>query len=128
MSERDTRLLLEDIITSINYTQQFIENHDLQSFQADRKTLDATIRNLEIIGEAAKLLPDNFKQQFPNIAWRQIIGLRNVVIHKYFRVDTEILWHIVTTDLPGFKMQMETALTQLTEHINDHQLGEQNEP
>lgn len=115
MYERGTRLLLEDILASITYVQQFIEGHDLLTFQSDRKTFDATIRNLEIIGEAAKLLPENFKQQFSNISWRQIIGLRNVVIHKYFRVDAKILWQIITNDLPGFKAQMEAALAEIKE-------------
>jgi uncharacterized protein with HEPN domain len=119
MSNRAVDVLLDDILTSINYIAQFIADCDIQSFRDDRKTLDATIRNLEVIGEAAKLLPDEFKQQHPHIAWKQLIGLRNVVIHAYFRVDAEILWQIVTQDLPRLKPNIESMLNQFDETGTD---------
>jgi len=119
MSNRPVDVLLEDTITSVNYIEQFIEGYDFQSFKADRKTLDATIRNLEVIGETAKLLPEDFKQQYPNIAWKQIIGLRNVAIHGYFRVDVTILWQIVTQDLPSLKLQIQAAMVQINNMLED---------
>ena len=73
----------------------------------DEKTIDSVIRNLEIIGEAARSIPDDFKVQHPDIPWDEMIGMRNKVIHEYFGVDHEIVWKTVTDDLPTLKKMLE---------------------
>ena len=84
-----------------------------ERFFADSMVQDAVIRNLEIIGEAARNLSPNFiKRQNPEIPWRSIIALRNVLIHEYFRVDLELVWRIVRRRLPTLKRHIETSLTK----------------
>jgi len=70
------------------------------------RTQDAVVRNFEIIGEATKNLPDDFKTLYPSVAWKQVAGLRDVIAHGYFRVDFEVLWEIITDTLPDFKIQI----------------------
>lgn len=94
MSKRQPKLLLEDILESaekiINYTQTLTYN----DFITDSKTIDAVVRNFEIIGEAANRLPDEFRDSHSEIDWHKIRGLRNRVVHNYFGIDYSIIWSI----------------------------------
>src|SRR5262245_53296086 len=94
MSKRNPGLLVNDIINSISKIQEYTLDMSFESFCADSKTIDAVIRNFEIIGEAAGRLPDDFKDQHSNIDWHKIRGFRNRIIHHYFGIDYEIVWHI----------------------------------
>lgn len=76
--------------------QEWIAKH----FSATKKTIDAVARNLEVIGEAVRQLPDGFKNTHPDIPWSQIGGMRNRIVHEYFRLDMKIIWQIVHEDLP----------------------------
>lgn len=80
-----------------------MHREDRESFLNDEKTVDAVVRNLEIIGEAANRLPDDFKIQHTDIEWRRIIGLRNRIVHRYFGIDLDIIWEILKNELPAFK-------------------------
>ena len=100
MSERDVLLLIGDILEAGNKIFQYTAGLSYDQFIADDKTVDATIRNFEIIGEAAKRIPDDFKLIHPEIEWRRIVGLRNRVIHEYFGIDYEVLWDIREHFLP----------------------------
>ena len=84
-----------------------------ESFPADEKTLDAVVRNFEIIGEARARLPDTFKETHPTIEWRQIVGLRNRIVHEYFGVDPEIVWTIIRKDPPTFKSTIRSVRESL---------------
>lgn len=95
MSKRDIKLLLEDIAEAVNKITVYTRGMSYNDFIADDKTIDAVVRNFEIIGEAANRISEDYKIQHPEIEWRQIIGLRNRVIHEYFGIDYEILWHII---------------------------------
>jgi len=101
MSKREPVLLIEDIIDSagkiIEYTQAF----SFDEFTKDGKTIDAVIRNFEIIGEAANRLPEDFKEKHPNIDWPRIRGFRNRIVHDYFGIDYGIVWEIKETFLPS---------------------------
>jgi uncharacterized protein with HEPN domain len=79
---------------------------DEASFLADEKTIDAVVRNLEIIGEAAKQLPTEFKAQHPAIAWPQIAGLRNRIVHDYAGIDLKLVWNILKTAIPKLALQL----------------------
>lgn len=100
MSKRANALYLQDIKNALNKIKRYMAKLDFLDFTEDQKTIDAVIRNLEIIGEAASHLPIAFKNEHSNIPWGKMIGLRNKVIHEYFGVDLEILWETIVDDLP----------------------------
>lgn len=87
----------------------YTEGMAREAFLMDRKTVDAVVRNLEIVGEAASRLSDVARNRQSGIEWPQVIGLRNRIVHEYFGIDLEIVWEVVTRDLPG----LERALTSL---------------
>ena len=99
-SERDPVLYISDIILSMERVQEYITDLDFQKFKWDYKTVDAVIRNFEIIGEATKNLPSELKEKYPNIPWEEMYRLRNRISHEYFGVDYEIIWDIATKHLP----------------------------
>lgn len=107
---RDYRLYLEDIQISVQKIEKFMKGVTLQKFPKDALVMDAVIRNLEVIGEASKNIPDRIKKKYPDIEWEKITALRNILAHEYFGVDHEILWNIVSTKLPGLKKAINAAL------------------
>ena len=100
------RSLLNDICQAINRIEQYIENLSFDAFSKDQKSIDAVVRNLEIIGEAANRLPDEFKEKYSEIEWHKVVGLRHRIVHEYFGIDLEIIWQILHKDLPGLKQQI----------------------
>ena len=94
MSKRSPQLLLEDIIGSANKILAYTEGFSYEQFLADDKTIDAVIRNFEIIGEAANRLPEEIRDQYPNIDWHRIRGFRNRIVHDYMGIDYTIVWSI----------------------------------
>ncbi len=105
---RDWRLQLDDIDEAIRRIKGYTDHLDLESFTADERTQDAVIRNLEIIGEAASGLPEDVCKRCPEIEWRKIVTLRNLLIHAYFAVNLEIVWDIVTTKLEPLSRAVDT--------------------
>jgi uncharacterized protein with HEPN domain len=110
MSKRDWKRLVEDMLESIERIQQYTRGISGQEFAKNQMVVDAVVRNLEIIGEAANHLPAEIIDRFPEIPWYNIIGLRNRVIHEYFGVDTRIIWHIVEVELSDVKAKLEKLL------------------
>jgi len=110
MSERSVELLLEDIWEAIEKIGRYTVELSKNGFLENEKTIDAVVRNLEVIGEAANRLPDQFKMDNETIAWRKIIGLRNRIVHEYFGIDSEIVWQIIQADLPELKQKLEMLL------------------
>lgn len=106
-------LYLKNILASIEKVARYINGFDEKSFQTDDKTQDAVIRQLEIIGEAARLLPDEIKDANPQVPWRSISGMRNHLIHRYFKVDIEEVWRTTQNDLSSLKMEAEKILKNL---------------
>ena len=100
MSNRTPILLIEDIIDSGNKILDYTNNLSFDDFINDSKTVDAVIRNFEIIGEAANRLPDNYKDNHPTIDWHRIRGFRNRIVHDYFGIDYTIVWEIKNLFLP----------------------------
>jgi len=99
-SERDPILYLEDIILSMQRVQEYIAGLDFQQFKWDYKTVDAVIRNFEIIGEASKNLPKLIKDKYNYVPWEEMYRLRNRISHEYFGIDCEIIWEIAIVQLP----------------------------
>jgi uncharacterized protein with HEPN domain len=111
MSRRATPLLVEDIWEAIEKIQRYVAGLDHDAFIKDDKTIDSVVRNLEIIGEAANRLPEDFRAQHTEIEWRRIIGLRNRIVHDYFNIDVEIVWEIIQKDLPNLKSKLSIIRT-----------------
>lgn len=107
---KENELYLEDILDSINAINSYTQNLTYEDFSSDRKTYSATIRELEIIGEAVGKLPDEIKNQHPEVEWRDIKGMRNLLIHEYFGVDLEIVWKVVKDDIPQLKQTVKNIL------------------
>ncbi len=80
---------------------------------------DATVFNLAVIGEAAKQIPDEIKRLMPGVVWKDVIGLRNIIIHKYFAVDAATIWTIIMQDLPPLKLQIQRVLNQIDNKPED---------
>ena len=108
MPKRDADLLIEDILAAIEKIERYVHGLSRDGFMADDKTVDATVRNLEIIGEAARQVPDDFTAAHPSVPWRRIAGLRNRIVHDYVGLDLEIIWEVIQTDLPQLKSQLAT--------------------
>jgi uncharacterized protein with HEPN domain len=96
---RDFRLYLDDILEAIHQIRTYLADQDEEAFKKDRKTQDAIIQNLEIIGEAAGKLPEKMQKDEPEIDWRKIKGLRNILIHEYFGINLPIVWDVVQNKL-----------------------------
>ena len=103
MSKRDNYLLLRDIIEAITNIDEYLQNLNEDDFYNDRKTKDAVVRNLEVIGEAANQITLEYKKLNPNIEWREAADLRNRIIHEYSGLDYVLLWEIIQINLPSFK-------------------------
>lgn len=108
MPKRDPDLLIEDMLASIRKIEDYISGLDEDTFRQDEKTVDAVVRNLEILGEAARQLPPDFVARHQDVAWRQIAGLRNRIVHDYFGLDLEIIWQVLRENLPQLKSALET--------------------
>jgi uncharacterized protein with HEPN domain len=100
---RKWKLRVEDALQSIYYIQEDTKNMTYEDFEDNRLVRQAVERNLEIIGEALNRIPDDIQNKYPKIPWREIIGVRNFVIHQYFKVSQDIEWDIITNDLEGLK-------------------------
>lgn len=107
MSKRNWHLFLEDVLESTGLIEEYIRDMNFDNFGSDRKTIDAVVRNLEIIGEATKNIPENIRNAHKDIDWKGIIGLRNRIAHEYFGIDTSIIWNIITIELPLYKKKLE---------------------
>ena len=111
MSKRDPRLLVEDISSAIRKIERYVAEMAFDNFTADDRTIDAVVRNLEIIGEAARQIPRTFKETNMDVPWGQIAGLRNRIVHDYFGLDLEMIWYIITADLPELKKSIQKILS-----------------
>ena len=92
---RDYRLYVDDILEAVRRIQNYTRDMDYRRFSSDLKTQDAVIRNLEIIGEAARHLPPEKIRKAPGIEWTKISGLRNILTHEYFGINLPIIWDVV---------------------------------
>jgi len=98
-SGRDWKLRVNDILTCIEKIQGYTAGMTFEQFRDDAKTVDAVIRNFEIIGEAAGYIPESIQERYPELAWLEMRGMRNIMIHEYFGVSLPIIWRTVVHDL-----------------------------
>ncbi len=111
-ANRDIRDYLDDMLQYAKDIQAFVGAMTDKDFYADRKTHYAVIRCLEVIGEAAKMIPDDHRKRAPQLAWKQIAGTRDRLIHDYMDVDLFLVWNIVQHEIPRMIQHLETLRTQ----------------
>jgi len=113
-SKREWRFYLDDMIIFAEKIMAYTEGLDQTGFEASGMTYDATLRNLELIGEAATHIPDDFRVAHPEIPWRMIIATRNQLIHGYLGIDNDTLWSIIQDDLPELLPMLKSLKTDST--------------
>ena len=108
--DRTYRLFLEDMLLSMNRVVEYINGLSFMEFKHDYKTVDAVIRNFEVIGEASKKMPKEIKDKYPLVPWDEMYLMRNKISHEYFGIDYEILWDVASNYLPENKEQIKEIL------------------
>lgn len=106
MSERSAELLVEDMLEAIARILHYTHALDMKSFRLDDLVVDAVLRNLQVLGEAAGRVPVEVRERFPEIEWTRIVRSRHIVVHHYFGVDHEIIWRIIEVHLPPLREQL----------------------
>jgi len=112
MTERTILHFLEDILKALESIEDYVEGMEYESFKEDKKTKRATERELEIVGESVKKLPDSLTGNYPDIPWRAIAGMRDRLIHHYWNTENEIIWKTIHESIPEIKRAI-TEMIQL---------------
>ncbi len=107
---REYRIYLQDILDSISRIENYVEDMTYEDFMDDQKTVDAVARNIEIIGEATKNVPEDIRETYPDLPWREMAGMRDKMIHGYFEIMHGILWETIKHDLPLIKPKIREML------------------
>ena len=116
-AQRAWRFYLDDMIGFAENVLAYTSGHQLKTFVATQMTYDATLRNLELIGEAATHIPAGIRERAPRVPWRQIIATRNRLIHGYLGIDDDVLWSIIQDDIPSLL----ASLRELRDEAEDSQ-------
>ncbi|MDP3028557.1 MAG: DUF86 domain-containing protein [Deltaproteobacteria bacterium] len=109
---RDYNLYLKDILEAMTSIETFVEGMDFESFRVDDKTSSAVIRKFEIIGEAAKKVPDEIRQDYPWVPWKEMAGMRDRLIHFYAGVDYSLVWKTIKRRLPEVKLHIQKIVEE----------------
>ena len=104
--KRGINLFLNDIIEALEKIDTYTNDITYEQFLKDEKTRDAVLRNLEVIGEAAKNISSIIKEKYPSVNWKAVMGMRDKIIHEYFGVSFPIVWETIKNDLPSFKLKV----------------------
>lgn len=108
---RDHKLYLDDIVEAAKRIEKYTKGLTLEKLKKNTLVLDGVVRNLEIIGEAAKNIPAQVKEKYPEVEWKKISGLRDILAHEYFGIDLEVVWDVIKNKLPILKAQVSHILS-----------------
>ena len=112
---RDPKLYLNDILEAMSAIEQFVEGVEFEEFKTDDMRSSAVIRKFELIGEAAKSVPESIKQEYPDIPWKDMAGMRDRLIHFYFGIKYELVWNTIRDVIPQVKASITKILEELEE-------------
>jgi uncharacterized protein with HEPN domain len=115
MSERKPSIIISDILNCIDHIQLYTTNISFDEFSNHFMTIEACLYNIQVIGEAVSRLPETVKQNEPNIPWVLIKGMRNRLIHEYFGTDLQLVWNVITNELPSLKNALNKIYSSLQE-------------
>ena len=110
MDDKDQTIFLKHMLENIKDIKNFISGVSKEEFGKNKEKLNAVVRSVEILGEAAKKLPESFKNKHKEISWKEIIGTRDILIHHYFGIDIKILWNIITKDILDLEKQIKNLM------------------
>jgi len=111
--KRNVALYVRDILQNMQDAEEFIQGLSYDQFTADKKTFNAVLRSIEIVGEAAKHVPESVRSKYPAIPWKEMAGMRDKVVHFYFGVNREAIWLVVKERIPSLRPLIERVLRDL---------------
>jgi uncharacterized protein with HEPN domain len=105
-------LRIEHLLQAIARIQRYTADLTLDTFSADEKTVDAVVRNFQVLGEAARHVPPDVQNKYPEVPWAIMQGMRNILVHDYFKVKVDIVWRTIQADLPPFVAPLQRILSE----------------
>ena len=105
--KKDPRVFIEHILECIELIEKYLLERSIDDFLASTQLQDAVIRRIEIIGEATKKLPQDFKERYPDVPWKEMAGMRDIIVHEYFGVDLKLTWRVASEDLGTLKSKLQ---------------------
>ncbi len=113
--KRDELVFLEDILECIERIEGYVEGISEREFEYNSEKQDAVIRRIEIIGEAVKNISSATREKYPDIPWREIAGMRDIIVHQYFGITTGLVWRVAISDIPHLKPKISKIISEISE-------------
>lgn len=110
---RNIRLYIRDILENMRDAEEFIRGMSYDQFAGDKRTVNAVLRSIEVVGEATKNVPDDIRSAYPQVPWKEMAGMRDKVVHFYFGVDKEIVWLVARDRIPALRPLIEQILDDI---------------